>query len=93
MTGKQSYRNAREARHDRSDRIIWTHAREHDFTIISKDDDFRSLASGRGAQPNVVWLRIGKASTSRVANLLRANAVHLHAFSLEPFAALYSLRG
>ena len=76
-----------------TDQIIWTHAREYDFTIVSKDDDFRSLALVRGAPPKVVWLQIGNASTSRVAALLRANAVQVNAFSLDPFEALYSLRG
>ena len=76
-----------------TDQIIWTHAREHDFTIVSKDDDFRSLALVRGAPPKVVWLQIGNASTSRVAALLRANAAQVNAFSQDPFEALYSLRG
>jgi predicted nuclease of predicted toxin-antitoxin system len=76
-----------------SDEAIWAFARDHELTIISKDDDFRSLALVRGAPPKVVWLQVGNASTSHVAGLLRANAQHLMAFSLDPLEALFSLRG
>jgi predicted nuclease of predicted toxin-antitoxin system len=76
-----------------SDEAIWAFARDHELTIISKDDDFRSLALVRGAPPKVVWLQVGNASTSHVAGLLRANAPHLMAFSLDPLEALFSLRG
>jgi predicted nuclease of predicted toxin-antitoxin system len=76
-----------------SDEAIWVLARDHEFTIVSKDDDFRSLALVRGAPPKVVWLQVGNASTSHVASLLRANAQHLMAFSLDPIEALFSLRG
>jgi predicted nuclease of predicted toxin-antitoxin system len=76
-----------------SDGVIWAFARDHGFTVISKDDDFRSLALVRGAPPKVVWLQVGNASTSHVASLLRAQAVHLTAFSLDPLEVLFSLRG
>jgi predicted nuclease of predicted toxin-antitoxin system len=57
-----------------SDAAIWTHARDGNFIIVSKDDDFRSLALVRGPPPKVIWLQIGNASTAAVADLLRANA-------------------
>jgi predicted nuclease of predicted toxin-antitoxin system len=31
-----------------SDEAIWAHARDGNFTIVSKDDDFRSMALVRG---------------------------------------------
>jgi len=46
-----------------TDQEIWAYAREHDFTVISKDNDFRSLSLVNGAPPNVIWLRVGNAST------------------------------
>jgi hypothetical protein len=58
----------------------------------ASDDDFRSLALVRGAPPKVVWLQIGNASTSRVADLLHANALLLKTVSLDPVEALLSLR-
>ena len=75
-----------------SDEAIWTHARDNDLIIVSKDDDFRGLALVRGPPPKVIWLQIGNASTASVATLLRANAVLLKTFSLDPVEALLSLR-
>lgn len=75
-----------------SDEAIWAHARDGDFVIVSKDDDFRSLALVRGPPPKVIWLQIGNTSTAAVANLLRANALLLKTFSLDPAEALLSLQ-
>jgi len=76
-----------------TDDDIWSFARDHGFTLVSKDDDFRSLALVRGAPPKVVWLQIGNAPTSKVADLLRANVLVLESFSNESAEALISLRG
>jgi predicted nuclease of predicted toxin-antitoxin system len=43
----------------------------------------------RGAK--VIWLEIGNASTSRVAELLRANAALLEDFAADPLETLQSL--
>jgi predicted nuclease of predicted toxin-antitoxin system len=75
-----------------TDEAIWSFARDNSFTIVSKDDDFRSLALVRGAPPKVVWLQVGNASTSRVATLLRGNASNLNAFSLDPVEVLFTLQ-
>ena len=42
-----------------SDAVIWHHARDHGFTIVSKDDDFQALANRHGPPPQVVWVRMG----------------------------------
>jgi len=75
------------------DEIIWRYAHTHGFTIVSKDDDFRSLALVRGAPPKIVWLQIGNSTTSQVAQLLRAFTLELQAFSLDPAESLLSLKG
>ena len=75
-----------------SDAAIWAHARDGDFIIVSKDDDFRSLALVRGPPPKVIWLQVGNAPTAAVANLLRANALLLNTFSLDAVEVLLSLR-
>ena len=54
-----------------TDEAIWRFARDHGFAILSKDDDFSSLALVRGAPPKVIWLQIGNAPTSRVVELDR----------------------
>ena len=48
----------------RPDLTIWQHAREKTFSLVSKDDDFRSLSLVRGAPPKVIWLNLGNASTN-----------------------------
>ncbi len=53
-----------------SDESIWAFMRKAQaFTLVSKNDDFRSLALVRGAPPKVVWLQIGNASTAQVAQI------------------------
>jgi len=75
-----------------TDEAIWRFARDHGFAILSKDDDFSSLALVRGAPPKVVWLQIGNAPTSRVVEVLKGNAQILEDFSLDPTEALLTLR-
>jgi predicted nuclease of predicted toxin-antitoxin system len=65
--------------------------RDGNFIIVSKEDDFRSLALVRGPPPKVIWLQVGNASTAALANLLHANALLLKTFSLDPVEALLSL--
>jgi predicted nuclease of predicted toxin-antitoxin system len=76
--------------HGATDEAIWSYAETHDFTIVTKDDDFCSLALVRGAPPKVIWLQIGNASTAIVAQVLKNNA--LLAFALQPAESLQSLR-
>jgi predicted nuclease of predicted toxin-antitoxin system len=62
------------------DRVIWTHALAHDFSILTKDGDFRQLSLLRGAPPKVVWLRVGNADTNEIEALLRNRLVDLESF-------------
>lgn len=63
-----------------TDRAIWEYAKEHGFTVVSKDDDFRQKAFLLGAPPKVVWLALGNSSTAAVATLLKQNRKQLEAF-------------
>ena len=53
-----------------TDREIWDYARNHDYTIVSKDSDFRQLVFLYGAPPKVIWLRLGNVSTAVVAGTI-----------------------
>jgi predicted nuclease of predicted toxin-antitoxin system len=53
-----------------TDEEIWSHARESDLVICSKDSDFRQLAFLHGPPPKVVWLRLGNASTSEIHRVI-----------------------
>ena len=73
------------------DRLIWEHARDNGFVIVSKDDDFRQRSFVRGAPPKVVWLQVGNAGTRPIAELLRAHAPRLSEFEREPESAVLIL--
>lgn len=42
-----------------SDEVIWRYAKENNYIVVSKDDDFQILANRRGTPPQVVWVRLG----------------------------------
>ncbi len=74
-----------------TDREIWDDAAEHDHVIASKDSDFRQLAFLHGPPPKVLWLRVGNASTSTIADLLRTHANDIKAFAQSEAEALLVL--
>jgi predicted nuclease of predicted toxin-antitoxin system len=47
---------------------IWRFAAEHDYCIVSTDSDFNQLAFVNGAPPQVIWLRMGEATTDAIAD-------------------------
>ena len=73
------------------DAHIWQFARENGFVIVSKDDDFRQRSFLEGAPPKVVWLQVGNAGTTAIAELLRREVERLQSFELEPESALLIL--
>lgn len=62
------------------DQRIWDYARERDFTIVSKDTDFRERSFVEGFPPKVIWLDIGNAGTEAIAELLRRERGRVGAF-------------
>ena len=70
---------------------IWDRARENGFVIVSKDDDFRQRSFLQGAPPKVVWLQVGNAGTSPIAELLRERTDELHRFETEDESAVLIL--
>ncbi len=74
-----------------ADRVVWEHARDHGYVIVSKDDDFRQRSFLEGAPPKVVWLQVGNAGTTAIAELLRHEAAQLRAFDGEDESALLIL--
>jgi predicted nuclease of predicted toxin-antitoxin system len=61
------------------DPIVWDHAKNNDFIIVSKDADMHDLSLVFGNPPKVIWLRLGNCSTLQVENVLRRdfNAIKL----------------
>jgi predicted nuclease of predicted toxin-antitoxin system len=73
------------------DRAVWNHAKEHGFSIVSKDMDFHYLCFLHGAPPKVVWIRLGNCTTGHVEALLRMRAAHVREFVEDEDAALLVL--
>jgi len=71
-----------------TDREIWDWAGEHDFSIVSKDSDFRDLAASSVPPPKAIWLRVGNSSTDQIELLLHANKERMHRFGAEHHEAL-----
>ena len=74
-----------------TDLEIWAYAREHDFTVVSKDDDFRSLSLVNGAPPKVIWLRIGNASTTGIETFIRSALLKIRTFEISAEESLLVL--
>lgn len=64
-----------------SDGDVWAYARTHDFTIVSKDNDFRQMAFLGGPPPKVIWLSVGNAGTRATAELIAHHVSLIAAFA------------
>lgn len=53
------------------DRDVWEYAREHQYTLVSKDSDFHELSLLYGSPPKVVWIRRGNCTTRQIEFILR----------------------
>ncbi len=67
---------------------IWEWAGEHDFTIVSKDSDFRDLAASSVPPPKAIWLRVGNAWTGEIEQVPHDNTEHMLEFENESREAL-----
>lgn len=63
-----------------TDDEIWAHAGAKGFVVVSKDSDFRQLAFLHGAPAKVIWLRVGKVSTSVIHEPLAVSVDVLEVF-------------
>jgi predicted nuclease of predicted toxin-antitoxin system len=75
------------------DSIIWSFAKEHGFTIVSKDSDFHQRSFMFGAPPKFIFLRVGNFPTSRITGLLRSECILISAFINDPSASILVLTG
>jgi len=48
------------------DDLIWEHARQHGFVILTKDSDFQEKSVLAGHPPKVIWLRMGNCNTQLI---------------------------
>jgi predicted nuclease of predicted toxin-antitoxin system len=76
-----------------TDREVWDYAGQQDYTVVSKDSDFRQLAFLRGPPPKVIWLRVGNVNTATVLGVLLSHHEALDAFDATADEALLVLPG
>ena len=74
-----------------SDDAVWDFAREHGFSIVSKDNHFRQRAFVEGHPPKIVWLDVGNAGTAEIGSLVQAERERLLAFERDPDESLIVL--
>jgi predicted nuclease of predicted toxin-antitoxin system len=72
----------------RSDAELWKYAGQHNFILVSKDNDFRQLSFLHGAPPKVVWLHVGNAPTRDIEALILARRNRIQDFFDDPESAL-----
>jgi predicted nuclease of predicted toxin-antitoxin system len=58
--------------HSVPDETVWLYAREHDFTVVSKDADFSEISMQLGYPPKLIWLQIKNWSTEQIEDLIRS---------------------
>ena len=73
---------------DSPDSKIYDYAARNDFTIVSKDSDFRQLSFLHGAPPKVVWLRVGNCTVAELAAVLAEAESRLLEFETAPESLL-----
>lgn len=74
-----------------ADAVVWLHAREQGFVIVSKDEDFRHLSFLEGAPPKVVGIEVGNCSTDLIEQLLRKRQAEIAQFATDRAAAFLRL--
>ena len=74
-----------------TDSVIWVYARDHDYVIVSKDNDFRQYAFLYGPPPKTLWLAVGNAGTSAIARLVASRIAEILAFDENPEQSLLTL--
>ena len=70
---------------------IWAYAKQHGFTIITKDDDFLALAHRYGPPPKLIMVEIGNCTNAVIAERLLASAVRLRELAEHTTAGIIKL--
>ena len=73
------------------DRAIWQYAQEHDFVIVSKDEDFHRLSIFHGPPSKVIWIRLGNCSTDDIIRLLKERRSEIETLMPDKHAAFLAL--
>ena len=75
-----------------TDREIWDYARQHDYTIMSKDADFHQLSFLYGAPPKTIWLQCGNSSVAELEGIISGRVADMRNFLHDDAGALLVIR-
>lgn len=73
------------------DPVVWDHAKDNDYIVVSKDADMHDLSLVFGSPPKVIWVRLGNCSTEQVENLIRKDRDVIKLFSEDEAVSLLTL--
>lgn len=62
-----------------SDLEIWEFAKKNEYVLVTKDDDFRGLATLRGYPPKVILLTLGNSNNQRIIDILTSHDLEVSA--------------
>jgi len=74
-----------------SDSVIWQHAGDNGFVVVTLDKDFSNLALQNGVPPKIIWLRCGNSTVAEVERLLRTNLKDIQVFETHPTAEVLEI--
>lgn len=63
-----------------SDTLIWNYAIEHQYSILTNDDDFYLLSLKYSFPPKIILLKTGNQSTNYIASILIKHKVEIQQF-------------
>lgn len=63
---------------------IWDYARQHGFSLVTKDEDYYDWSGLLGQPPKVIWLRCGNQKTAFIEKLFRDHRVEIAHFENDP---------
>lgn len=63
------------------DSEIWEFAKEKDFVILTKDNDFEAMSRLFGCPPKVIYLTCGNKSTNDIVTILEKSVRLIQSFS------------
>jgi predicted nuclease of predicted toxin-antitoxin system len=69
-----------------NDDQVWEYAKQNDFAIVTKDEDYNNLSVVRGHPPKVLWLQTGNCTTAQVEAIFRTRFADIEAFEKDPTA-------
>ena len=63
-----------------SDYEIWSYAKRHHYSIVTKDKDFYHLAVSKGHPPKVIWIISGNCRNEEILRILLKSKKDIHRF-------------